>query len=287
MKKHWKMIWWLLKIVLGSAIFSLGFDLFLAPYNFNAGGLSGLAQILVNLTGFGTVGALTAIINLPLFFMGGKQIGRKFFFGSLLGMLSLSGALELFALLPVPKVDPLLAVLYGGSICGVGLGMVFVSGASTGGSDIIVRLLQKKWQHVPIGTISIVFDAMVAILTGIVTKDLSRTLYTGLVVFLSGKVIDVVVYSFDYSKVVIIISDQYEAIANLIFEKLDRGVTYLNGEGAYSRKDKKVILTAVQKHQTADLKRMVSELDPNAFVIVQEAHQVLGDGFSHYTKESL
>ena len=287
MGKHWKMIWWLLKIVLGSAIFSLGFDLFLAPYNFNAGGLSGLAQILVNLTGFGTVGVVTAIINLPLFFMGGKQIGKKFFFGSLLGMLSLSGALELFALLPVPKVDPLLAVLYGGSICGVGLGMVFVSGASTGGSDIIVRLLQKKWQHVPIGTISIVFDAMVAILTGIVTKDLSRTLYTGLVVFLSGKVIDVVVYSFDYSKVVIIISDQYETIANLIFEKLDRGVTYLNGEGAYSRNDKKVILTAVKKHQTADLKRMVSELDPNAFVIVQEAHQVLGDGFSHYTKESL
>ena len=287
MSKHWKMIWWLLKIVLGSAIFSLGFDLFLAPYNFNAGGLSGLAQIMVNLTGIGTVGVVTAIINLPLFILGGKQIGKKFLFGSLLGMLSLSGALELFALLPVPTVDPLLAVLYGGSICGVGLGMVFVSGASTGGSDIIVRLLQKKWQHIPIGTINIVFDAVVAILTGIVTWDLSRTLYTGLVVFLSGKVIDVVVYSFDYSKVVIIISDQYETIANLIFEKLDRGVTYLNGEGAYSRSDKKVILTVVKKHQTADLKRMVSELDPNAFVIVQEAHQVLGDGFSHYTKESL
>ena len=102
MSKHWKMIWWLLKIVLGSAIFSLGFDLFLAPYNFNAGGLSGLAQIMVNLTGIGTVGVVTAIINLPLFVLGGKQIGKKFFFGSLLGMLSLSGALELFALLPVP-----------------------------------------------------------------------------------------------------------------------------------------------------------------------------------------
>ena len=88
-------------------------------------------------------------------------------------------------------------------------------------------------------------------------------------------------------KVAIIISDQYEAIANMIFDKLDRGVTYLNGEGAYSRSDKKVILTAVKKHQMADLKRMVSELDANAFVIVQEAHQVLGDGFSHYTKESL
>lgn len=287
MKKHWKTIWWFLKIILGSAIFSLGFDLFLAPYNFNGGGLSGLAQILVNITGYGSVGLVTAIINLPLFIMGGKKIGKKFFLGSLVGMVALSGALELFNLLPVPTMEPLLAVLYGGCICGVGLGMVFVSGASTGGSDIIIRLLQRKWQHIPIGTISIVFDAVVAILTGIATWDLSRTLYTGLVVFLIGKVIDVVVYSFDYSKVAIIISDRYEAIANLIFEKLDRGVTYLDGEGAYSHKSKKVILTAVKKHQMADLKKMVSELDPDAFVIVQEAHQVLGDGFTHYTKESL
>ena len=287
MKKHWKRIWWFLKIILGSSLFSLGFDLFLAPYHFNAGGLSGLAQIIVNLTGFGTVGVVTAIINLPLFFAGGKKIGKRFFWGSLLGMIALSGSMELFALLPVPAAEPLLAVLYGGCICGVGLGMVFVSGASTGGSDIIVRLLQRRWQHIPIGTISIAFDAVVAVLTGLVTRDMSRTLYTGLVVFLIGKVIDMVVYSFDYSKVAIIVSDQYEAIAAMIFEKLDRGVTYLNGEGAYSHKDKKVILTAVKKHQMADLKRMVSELDADAFVIVQEAHQVLGDGFSHYMKESL
>ena len=287
MKKHWKRIWWFLKIILGSSLFSLGFDLFLAPYHFNAGGLSGLAQIIVNLTGFGTVGVVTAIINLPLFFAGGKKIGKRFFWGSLLGMIALSGSMELFALLPVPAAEPLLAVLYGGCICGVGLGMVFVSGASTGGSDIIVRLLQRRWQHIPIGTISIAFDAVVAVLTGLVTRDMSRTLYTGLVVFLIGKVIDMVVYSFDYSKVAIIVSDQYETIAAMIFEKLDRGVTYLNGEGAYSHKDKKVILTAVKKHQMADLKRMVSELDADAFVIVQEAHQVLGDGFSHYMKESL
>ena len=287
MKKHWKRIWWFLKIILGSSLFSLGFDLFLAPYHFNAGGLSGLAQIIVNLTGFGTVGVVTAIINLPLFFAGGKKIGKRFFWGSLLGMIALSGSMELFALLPVPAAEPLLAVLYGGCICGVGLGMVFVSGASTGGSDIIVRLLQRRWQHIPIGTISIAFDAVVAVLTGLVTRDMSRTLYTGLVVFLIGKVIDMVVYSFDYSKVAIIVSDQYESIAAMIFEKLDRGVTYLNGEGAYSHKDKKVILTAVKKHQMADLKRMVSELDADAFVIVQEAHQVLGDGFSHYMKESL
>lgn len=287
MKKHYQTVLMLTKVALGSAIFSLGFNLFLTPHGFNAGGLSGLAQILVTLMGFGSVGLVTAIINLPLFIFGYKWIGKKFFWGSLFGMAVLSGTLELFSLLPTPQVDPLLSTLYGGCVCGVGLGMVFVAGGSTGGSDIIVRLLQRRWQHIPIGTINILFDAAVAVLTGIVFKDMTRTLYTGVTVFLTGKVIDMVVYSFDYSRVAIIISNEYQQIADAIFKKLDRGVTYLEGEGAYSHQEKKVILTAVKKHQMAELKRMVSEIDPNAFVIVQEAHQVLGDGFSRYTKESL
>ncbi len=287
MKKHYQTALMLLKVTIGTAIFSLGFDLFLVPHEFNAGGLSGLAQILVTLLGFGSVGIVTAIINLPLFIFGYKWIGKKFFWGSLFGMAMMSLTLELFALLPVPQVDPLLSTLYGGCACGLGLGMVFVAGGSTGGSDIIVRLLQRKWQHIPIGTINICFDAAVAVLTGIVFNDMTRALYTGVTVFLTGKVIDMVVYSFDYSRVAIIISDEYGQIAETIFQKLDRGVTYLEGEGAYSHQEKKVILTAVKKHQMAELKRLVSEIDPNAFVIVQEAHQVLGDGFSRYTKESL
>ncbi|MBQ9929826.1 MAG: YitT family protein [Oscillospiraceae bacterium] len=287
MKKHYQTALMLLKVTLGTALFSLGFDLFLTPHELNAGGLSGLAQILVTLLGFGSVGLFTAIINLPLFIFGYKWIGKKFFWGSLFGMAMLSLTLELFALLPVPQTDPLLSTVYGGCACGLGLGLVFVAGGSTGGSDIIVRLLQRKWQHIPIGTINFLFDATVAALTGIVFHDMTRALYTGIAVFLAGKVIDMVVYSFDYSRVAIIITDSYEQIADRILEKLERGVTYLEGEGAYSRQEKKVILTAVKKHQMAELKKLVSEIDPNAFVIVQEAHQVLGDGFSHYSKESL
>ncbi|MBQ8769018.1 MAG: YitT family protein [Oscillospiraceae bacterium] len=287
MKKHFQSLLMFAKVALGSAIFSLGFNLFLTPHGFNAGGLSGLAQIIVTLLGVGSVGLVTAVINLPLFIFGYKWIGKKFFFGSLFGMAVLSGTLELFSLLPVPQIDPLLSTLYGGSVCGLGLGLVFVAGGSTGGSDIIVRLLQRKWQHIPIGTINILFDAAVAVLTGIVFGDMTRTLYTGVTVFLSGKVIDMVVYSFDYSRVAFIISDRYQQIADVICNKLERGVTFLEGEGAYSHMEKKVILTAVKKHQMAELKSLVAEIDPNAFVIVQEAHQVLGDGFSRYTKESL
>ena len=287
MKKAFHSIVWLLQIAAGAALFALGFDLFLSPHSFNAGGLSGLAQILVELLNMGSVGLVTALINLPLFLLGGWKVGKRFFMGSLVGMLSLSGALELFALLPVPQTDPLLGAIYGGALCGLGLGIVFVSGASTGGSDIICRLLKMKWRNVPIGTITMGFDLVVMMLTGFATGDLSKALYTGLTVFLSGKVIDVVVYSFDYSKVAIIISDLHEAIASRILEKLERGVTFLNGEGAYSHQNKKVILTAVKKHQLAELKQLVVEVDPDAFVIVQEAHQVLGDGFSRYTKDSL
>ncbi len=287
MSNSLKNVWWLLKIAVGSAVFSLGFDLFLAPHGFNAGGLSGVAQIIVNLLGVGSVGLVSGLINLPLFLISGKRIGKRFFFGSLVGMLTLSVALELFEVLPVPPTEPLLGAIYGGVICGLGLGLVFISGASTGGSDIIVRLLQMKWQHIPIGTINMAFDTTVAVLTGVVSGDMSRTLYTGISVFLTGKVIDLVVYSFDYSKVAIIISDCYEQIAQDIFTELDRGVTYLHGQGGYAHEEKMVILTAVKKHQLADLKQMVAERDPDAFVIVQEAHQVLGDGFTRYSKESL
>ena len=190
-----------------------------------AGGLSGLAMILVHVLRFGTVGTITALINLPLFIIGGKKIGKKFFVGSLIGMVVSSVALDVLTLLPIPKVDPLLAALYGGVICGLGLGMVFTTGGSTGGSDIIVRLLKLKMRHVPIGTINIVFDLTVAALTGIAFQDISRTLYSGVAIFVCGQVVDAVVYRFDYSKVALIITREHEAVADVIGKKLDRGPT--------------------------------------------------------------
>ena len=278
---------WLGKIILGAAIFSLGFDLFLEPNALNAGGLTGLSMVLVHFIGIGSVGTITTLMNLPLFIWGGKRIGSKFFVGSLVGMLALSLTIDLFALIPVPETEPLLACLYGGVICGAGLGLVFATGASTGGSDIVVRLLKLRFQHVPIGTITIIFDLVVALLTGIVFRDVSRALYSGVAIFVSGKIMDAVVYRFDYSKVALIISPQYEEIARVIAARLDRGATFLNGEGSFSRKDTKVVLTAVKRQQLAELKALVVEIDPNAFIIMQEAHQVLGDGFARYSKDAL
>ena len=275
------------KIIIGDILFALGFDLFLEPNGLNAGGLSGLAMVLVHFLKFGTVGIVTAVVNLPLFIIGGKKLGKNFFFGSLLGMAFLSLAIDLFALLPKPETEPLIAALYGGVICGVGLGIVFAGGASTGGSDIVVRLLKLRYRHIPIGIINICFDMCVAALTGLVFQDLSLALYSGVAIFITGNVVDAVVYRFDYSKVALIISPHYEEVAKAITTRLDRGATYLHGQGVYKGNDTKVVLTAVKKQQLPELKGLVSEIDPNAFVIVQEAHQVLGDGFARYSKEEL
>lgn len=287
MRTLWQKFGWIPATVTGSTIFALGFAFFLQPNDMSPGGISGLALVAVELLGFGSVGVFSILMNLPLFLLGGLKIGKRFFLGSLLGTILSSVLIDVFAAIGLSAPEPLLGVLYGGVICGFGLGMVFVSGTSTGGSDILVRLLKLKYRNVPIGQISMCFDALVVLLTGLVFQDLNKALYTGITVFVCGKVIDAVVYRFDYSKVALIISSEYEAIAEAIGTKLDRGATFLHGEGSYSHTPTKVVLAAVKKQQIAELKELVMEIDPKAFVIVQEAHQVLGDGFSRYSRNAL
>ena len=287
MHKKWQWIIDFVKIVFGCSLFGVGFNMFLSPAGLNAGGISGLGMIFVQFFNVGTVGGITTAINIPLFILAVFLLGKKFFVGSLVGMLSLSVAIDIFAFLPAVDIEPLMCALYGGILAGAGLGIVFATGASTGGSDIIIRILKLRWRNTPIGVISIGFDLVIAALTGIVFKDIACALYSGVAIFITGKVIDLMVYSFDYSKVALIITDHYKEVAEQIAIQLDRGATYLNGEGSYTGAEKKVILTAVKRQQLAELKSLVVAIDPQAFVIVQEAHQVLGDGFSHYTKDSL
>ena len=287
MQEFWQKHKWLPMTVVGSAIFAAGFAFFLQPNDLSPGGISGLALLLVALTGFGSVGMISILINLPLFILGGLKIGKQFFAGSLIGMVLSSVLIDGFAALQLPAVEPVIAIVYGGVICGIGLGIVFVNGTSTGGSDILVRLLKLRYRNVPIGQISLTFDAVVVLLTGLVFQDMNKALYTGITVYLCGKMVDAVVYSFDYSKVAMIISKEYMAIAREVGIRLDRGATFLQGEGSYTGEATKVVLVAIKKQQLAQLKELVMELDPSAFVIVQEAHQVLGDGFHRYSRHSL
>lgn len=283
----WQKMKWLPPLVIGCAIFALGFNAFLAPHEINCGGLSGLAQVFVAWTDLGTVGLVAAYMNVPLFIIGGKKIGKKFFFGSLVGMVSVSVFLDLFTVIPIPETDMILGALYGGLASGVGMGLVFLSGVSSGGTDIIVRLVKRKWPNFSIGRIALAMDLVVAILTGIVFNDFSKTLYSGITLYVTSAIVDAVIYSFDYSKVALVISPRYKEISDVIVQKLDRGVTLLDGHGYYSGRQTKVVLTAIKRHQVTDLKAMAAQIDPDAFIIIQEAHQVLGDGFSRYSKDSL
>lgn len=287
MKKTWDKVKWLPMLVAGCAIFGAGFNLFLEPHGINAGGLSGLAQVFVHWTGLGTVGLVTALMNIPLFIAGGKRIGTRFFFGSLVGMVAMSVFIDLLTCLPVPETEPFIASLYGGIMAGAGMGLVFMSGMSSGGSDIIIRLVKLRNRNFSVGSISLAFDTAVAILTGVVFHDISKTLYAGIALYLTSKVIDAVIYSFDYSKVVWIISPEYERISKEINDQLGRGVTLLDGAGYYRRVPTQIVLSAIKKQQVAELKDLVVAIDPDAFIIVQEAHQVLGDGFIRYSKDAL
>ncbi len=292
MKKLWEKYGWILTTILGSGIYGLAYATFLSPNNLNAGGISGLAAVVVQLVNpngtipFVEIGTLTVLINLPLFAIGGVKIGKKFFFGSLVG-LGFSSLVMDYVKLPVPLEDPLLAALYGAVIAGVGLGLVFMSGTSTGGSDIVVRLVKLKARSMNIGSIAMMFDVFVVALTGVVFKDINNALYTGITAFLCSKVIDLVVYGFDNSKVALVITKEYERVAKEVGDKLGRGATYLRSQGTYSGTESKVVLVAVKRQQIAELKELVTDADENAFVIMFDAHQVLGDGFARYTKDSL
>lgn len=292
MRKLWNRLGWAFTTILGSFIFGAGYAIFLGPNDLNAGGISGLAAIIVQLVNpdgtipLVSVGTLTILINLPLFAFGGLKIGKRFFFGSLLGLGISSLAMD-YLPIGIVLAEPLLAALYGAAVTGFGLGLVFMSGTSTGGSDIVVRLVKLKARNTNIGVISMSFDVFVVFLTGLVFKNVENALYTGIAAFMCSKVIDMVVYGFDNTKTALIITKEYERIAQAINKELGRGATYLYSQGAYSLAYGKVVLVAVYPRQVAELKDLVTHIDPRAFIIVQDAHQVLGDGFSTHSKESL
>lgn len=276
-----------LSVVLGCAAFGLGFSMFLQPNRINAGGISGLGQLMTQLTGFGTVPLWSVLFNIPLFAISIRGVGKQFFWGSLAGMTLTNLFITLFAAEKSPVDDPLLACLYGGVLAGFGMGLVLVAGCSTGGVDILARLLRPMVPHLPIGRIMLCVDLVIVALTGLIFGDINKALYSALTLYICGKTLDSVVYGLDYSTVALIVSDQHNAIAAAIHEKLHRGVTVLKGHGAYSGKGKEVLLTALRKRQTAELKAILADIDPGAFIILQEAHQVFGEGFRRYSKNDL
>ena len=244
-----KRVFLLGRILLGCILFALGLNLFLLPNDLNAGGISGLSMACVYLTNFGTVGLFTILFNLPLFVIAGLAVGKRFFTLSLIGTLTGSVMIDMISQIPAPNTDPLIGAIYGGLLCGLGLGTVFSTGGSTGGSDIIIRLLKHRYRAVPLGTLAIIFDILVATLTGVVFRDFTRTLYSIIAIVVSGRMVDAVLYRFDYSRVAWIITPKHHQIALAIAQGLGRGATFFYAEGSLSHKNTVVVMTAVRLQQ--------------------------------------
>lgn len=275
-------------IALGSLIFALGFDWFFAPNQIAMGGVTGLAQVINVLIPVLPVGILTIILNIPLFLAGWKLIGFHLLASSLFSMAVSSVAIDVIAAwYTFPPMDPLLACLCGGAVMGAGFGLVFAQGATTGGTDIVARLLKLRFPWLPMGKLLLVPDGVVLALAAVAFGQVETALYGAVALVVMAKVMDAVLYGTDASKVAIIVSDRWREIADVLLREQDRGVTILRGQGAYTGAEKQVLMVAFPQKEIVQLKRTIRDLDSSAFLIVCNAHEVLGEGFGDYHKEEL
>ena len=269
-----------LVIAIGTFIYGLGVNFLMRPNGIISGGITGIAMVINYAFPVIPIGVMIFVINIPIFIVGFKALGWRFVIGSLVGMLGLSVFIDLIELFSFPLTDnPLLAALFSGVITGFGLGLVFLMGASTGGTDIIVKVVRKKHQHFNLGTLVLILDVIIILIYAVTFKMFEAGMYSLIAIFVESKLIDVVLYGVNYGKVVYIISDKAEEINRAINEEMDRGVTKLYGEGGYSGEKKTVLLVAIKRRQITKLKQIIKQADPKAFVIMTESREVLGEGF--------
>ena len=274
-------------ITLGAVIYALAFDWFVAPNQIAMGGVTGLAQIVNALVPVLPVGVLSILVNVPLFLAGWRLLGGRLLVSSLYAMAVSSLAIDVIAWMHTfPPMDPILATLYGGAGMGVGLGLVFSQGATTGGTDIIGKLLKLKLPWLPIGKLVMIPDMVVVILAAVVFGTVNAALYGLIQMYLLSKVMDMILYGWDTSRVAYIIPDRWEETVQGLLD-MNRGVTLLQGKGAYTGAEKQVLLVAFRQREIVPIKRMLREIDPKAFFIVCDAHEILGEGFGDYQKEEI
>ena len=274
-------------ITLGAVIYALAFDWFVAPNQIAMGGVTGLAQIVNALVPVLPVGVLSILVNVPLFLAGWRLLGGRLLVSSLYAMAVSSLAIDVIAWMHTfPPMDQILATLYGGAGMGVGLGLVFSQGATTGGTDIIGKLLKLKFPWLPIGKLVMIPDMVVVILAAVVFGTVNAALYGLIQMYLLSKVMDMILYGWDTSRVAYIITDRWEETVQGLLD-MNRGVTLLQGKGAYTGAEKQVLLVAFRQREIVPIKRMLREIDPKAFFIVCDAHEILGEGFGDYQKEEI
>ncbi len=274
-------------ITVACAVYALGFDWCFDANHISVGGFTGVAQIINFFLPWAPVGTVSLLMNVPLFIIGWRKIGRELLISSLYAMTLTSVFIDLFAAIyDFKPMDPILAALYGGVVVGVAAGTMMRQDANTGGTEMAARLLKLKFEGASIGTLVLAVDLVVTAVYAAIFQDMTRALYGLVALYVSTLVMDKVVYGPNAAKVAYIISDHYQPITEKLLE-LERGVTLIDGKGAYSGKEKQVILCAFGRGQIVTVKRLVRQIDPDAFIIVCDAHDILGEGFNANTSGGL
>lgn len=277
-------------ILLGCILYALSVVLFTSPNNIAPGGIIGVSTMLNYTFDFLPIGTLTLVLNIPIFLWGGIALGWRYLGKSLSASVVSSLLMDFFnvlidkGLLAPYKGDGMLVSIFGGLLCGVGLAFIFYRGGSTGGTDIVARIMHEKMPHVSHGNFILLVDAMVITVSAFVYGNIENALYAAICIFMNSKLIDTVLYgvSRNNGKLLFIVTGEYDKVTEAILEKIDRGVTLLKAEGGFRKDDKRVLLCAVRPQQVHRTNVLVHEIDPNAFVIVTTANAIKGRGFYAY-----
>ena len=266
-----------LLILVGSVVGGAAYPLFLVPNNIAPGGLTGIATILNYVFGW-PVGVTSMLLNLPLFLVGYKTMGRVFAFRSLVATVLFSAFIDLLQLPPLTD-DILLGTVYGALVLGVGLGLIMRGGATTGGSDMIARMVNKRFPFITVGTFLFMVDCAV-ILCAAFTMSARAALYALICIFVSAKALDLVLAGMGSAKACFIITTKAQAISARVMEEMNRGATILSATGAYSGQERTMLICVVGQREVLPLKRIVRQEDERAFVFITDTHETLGEGFS-------
>ncbi len=280
-------------ILVGSFILAAGFVYFITPHKIVPGGVYGIAIVVHYLTpgifsfwpdGF-PIGLFGLLLNIPLTIAGIKILGPRFGVKTIIGFVLTSAFMDgITWLRPVgnaPLVDDvLLSSVFGGVLIGFGLGLIFKSRATSGGSDIIAMII-AKYTHLQLGKLMIYVDSTIVLLSLVAFKDWHIPLYSWIVIYVAGRAIDMTLEGADYNKALLIVSDKYEEIKHKLLHDLERGGTYLDGEGMYTGDRKRIIYTVVSRREVAILEEFISKIDPDAFITIMDAKEILGEGFQN------
>lgn len=271
----------ILLILSGTFIMSVAYVYFISPYKLAPGGVYGIAIVLHHIFGFPT-GLSALAMDIPITIIGIKVLGPRFGWKTVLGFVSMALFVDLLSYfqgdVPLVEGDALLSAIFGGVLIGVGLGLVFKSKATSGGSDVIAMIL-NKYTRLPLGQLIIIVDSVIVLVGLVAFKDWKIPLYSWIVIYITGKVVDLILQGANYDKALFIISDKYDFIKSKILDDMARGGTVLSGKGMYSEDDKQIIFTIVNRRELEILKEFIYEIDPNAFVSVMNTYEILGEGF--------